>query len=140
MRIARVIATTAACLAAVSTSLTAPAFAGGKAAVGCANGDWQLAYYVTSVNLPSAPTTPVLAVIGDLVNVGGADPGAVELRTHTGLTDGTFAREDLDVPAILGAVDKNGDGDICYKLPNGWTEGTSKQTDLLSLTDNKSTT
>jgi hypothetical protein len=123
-------ATSAICLA-----LTAPALAEGKSAAGCASGGWQLAYYVTSDNLASAPTAPVQAVLGDLVNV---PDNSIELLNHVGITSGLFTSEGIDVLAIFKSVDKNGDGDLCYKLPNGWNgPQPANKTDLLSIGDNK---
>lgn len=132
MRIVRITALITG-MSAVCLTLTAPAFAGGKAAAGCGSGGYQLAAYVTADNVASFPG----ALVGDLVNVPG---GSIVQRNHDGLgAGGVFETEGIDVVAIFQAVDKNGDGALCYKLPNGWTQGAAKQTDLLSLVDDKVT-
>ena len=128
MRPSRAIATTAACLATGSLSIAAPAFAGGKAEAGCADGSWTLAQYVTVTVTPTGP------VAGDLI-----DPdGSVQQRNHDGLT--WFADHGIDVVSIFKTVDNNGDGSICWKLPAGWQ--TTPPSNIhgqyfLSLTDNK---
>src|SRR5947209_8307117 len=91
---------------------TAPAFAGGKAAAGCANGGQQLAYYVTPQNIGTAPAG---TLVGDLVNMPGDT--TYESLNHDGLQSGLFASEGLDVSAIFASVDHNRDGMLCYKLP-----------------------
>jgi hypothetical protein len=123
-----------ACFVVAVTALgaaAAPALAGGKSSAGCANGGQQLAYYVTPQNIGRAPAG---SIVGDLVDM----PGNTTYQplNHDGLQSGLFASEGLDVSAIFASVDHNNDGMLCYKLPNGWTEGTSKQVDLLSLVDN----
>lgn len=132
MKTARTVVCTGAFAVAMSTLTSPPAFAGGKAAAGCANGNQHLAYYVTQDNVSGAPQG---SIVGDLVNMPGN--ATYEPLNHNGLTSGLFQSEGLDVLAIFKSVDHNGNGMLCYKLPNGWTQGTSKQTDLLSLVDDK---
>lgn len=139
MKPTRTIAFVAAAVAAASLAISAPAFADGKGNGGCASGGWTLAYYLPSTHGLPAPAN---AVPGDLVIVG-SSPLAYEPLTHAGLTvivsDGMtqFQLDGIDAAAIFKMVDKNGDGDICFKLPDGWTQGPANKTDLLSLTDNK---
>jgi len=105
-------------MAAVSMSLTNPAFAGDK---GKTSGDCSNPY-----------TAMTYDDEGNLT--GDSDLSA---RNQELLDSGVLTTDEL--LAILGSIDHNGDNVICAKLPNGWTSGnTDNRTGFLNLVDNKS--
>jgi hypothetical protein len=110
--------TTTICLVAASMSLSPAnlAFAGdkGKASGGCSN-PYALAIYDDNGNL----------LVG-----GAVDQRNAQLIPLLG-GDTLFA--------IFRSVDRNNDGALCFKLPDGWTSGnTDNRAGFYNLVDNKS--
>jgi len=107
-------------IAALGASLATPAaLAGdkGKSGDGCAD-SYNLGYWDAST--------------GQLYYAN----GTVETRTQDGLTQGFLTKDALD--ALLSSIDHNGNGSLCFKLPNGWTSGnTDNRTYFVNLVDDK---
>jgi len=116
MRTTRAITTTAVCLAAISTSISAPAFAGdkGKTSGGCSNPYTLMTYDETG-------------------RLSGDD--ALQQRSDE-LLGTVFTPEEAF--ALFQSIDHNGNFALCVKLPNGWTSGnTSNRDGFVNLVDDK---
>lgn len=122
MRSTRALITAAACFTALSMSMPGPAFAGegGKSGdSGCSN-PYTLGFYALDSGRLYLD----------------AEHKSEEPRTEALVDSGAFETEAL--VALLQSIDHNADAELCFKLPNGWTEGnTSNRDGFVNLVDNK---